>query len=51
MISNKIWAFINLRMMPYYKAAIKIEQKATKIYQKQVRIQKKVSFDLIKKAA
>lgn len=50
-ISNKIWAFINLRMMPYLKAAKKIEEQVTKVYEKHVRIQKKVSFDMIKKAS
>ncbi len=30
-IENKIWGFINLRMMPYLKAAIKVEEKVKKI--------------------
>lgn len=50
-ISNKIWAFINLRIMPYLKAAKKIEERVTKVYEKHARIQKKVSFEMIKKAS
>lgn len=38
-------------MMPYLKAAKKIEEQVTKVYEKHVRIQKKVSFDMIKKAS
>ncbi len=47
-IENIIWGFINLRMMPYLKAASKIEQKVIKIQDKVIHLQKKFSFDLIK---
>lgn len=48
-IENKIWGFLNLRMRPYLKAAVKIERISNRIYEKVTFILKKEGFESIKK--